>query len=104
MEDSILGSQNRYQKRTNRRGVMLALIVVALLAVIVSTRTTQLHEKNGEYITKIQELEEKLQTEKEREQELDRYKEYVSTDQFKEWAARNKLGLVYDDELILKKK
>lgn len=99
-----MGNQSRYQKRTNRKTVMLALVVVALLAVIVSTRSTQLREQNGEYTSKIEVLEEKLQAEKEREQELDEYKEYVNTDQFKEWAARNKLGLVYDDELILKKK
>ena len=100
----FLGNQSRYQKRANRRGVILALVSVALQAVIFYTRSIQLHEKNQEYISKIEKLEEKLQAEQEREQELDEYKEYVGTDQFKEWAAHNKLGLVYDDELILKKK
>lgn len=99
-----MGNQSRYQKRANRRSVMLALAVVSLLAVIVSTKSTQLHQKNEECKQQITELERQMDLQEQRKQDLDQLSTYINTDQFKERIARDKLGLIYDDELILKKK
>ena len=37
-----------------------------------------------------------------RSEELDRYSEYINTEEFAEWYAKEKLGLIHKNEIIFK--
>ena len=47
-------------------------------------------------------LEEKIAEEEARSKELDEYSEYMKTDEFAEWYAKEKLGLIHKNEIIFK--
>ena len=50
----------------------------------------------------MKELDDKMEQEEARTKEIKDYKAYVETDEYVEEVARDKLGLVYDDEVLLK--
>ncbi len=76
--------------------------VILLLAVIVSVNSIELRAKNSAYIEQEQELEKDIQAEKDRAEEIEDLEEYVGTDEYVEQTARDKLGLVYENEIIFK--
>ena len=47
-------------------------------------------------------LEESIEDEKARTEEIDELKEYMQTDEYVEEVARDKLGLVKDNEIVFK--
>ena len=47
-------------------------------------------------------LETQIKEEKDRTKEIEKYKEYVGTDAYVEDVAKEKFGLVYEDEIVLK--
>jgi cell division protein DivIC len=55
-----------------------------------------LKEKDG----KIERQNDQIDSEQQRKDEIEDYKEYVETDEFVEDTAREKLGLVYEDEIV----
>lgn len=52
----------------------------------------------------IKELQEQVDEEKQRTEELNEYKKYVQTKKFAEEIAKDKFGLIYPDEIIFKGK
>lgn len=58
--------------------------------------------KNASYESQKEELTQKLQDEELRSGEINKLKDYVNSTEFIEKMAREKLGLVYDDEIIFK--
>ena len=47
-------------------------------------------------------LEEKIAEVEARSKELDEYSEYMKTDEFADWYAKEKLGLIHKNEIIFK--
>ena len=45
-------------------------------------------------------MEEQLEAEKQREEELDELEEYVGTDEYVEDVARDKMGMIKENEII----
>ena len=92
--------------RRNIKGYGISVVVV-LLAVLMVTGITgyriyQMSEKQEAYLKKINDLENKIEAEKMRSEELNKLKIYVQTKDYIEDVAKEKLGLVNPDELILK--
>lgn len=52
------------------------------------------------YDARAAELSEKIEAEKERTEEIENTKEYMQTDEYAEQVAREKLGLVKDNEIV----
>ena len=52
------------------------------------------------YNSKASALEKSIESEKDRTKEIDAEKEYMKTDEYVEEAAREKLGLVKDNEIV----
>ncbi len=91
-------------RRDSRMRISLYLVVfvVVLLMVVVSVRTygfrKQLDEKRA-YIT---ELQTNIAAEEARAEEIEEYKKYTQTRGYIEKIAKEKLGLVYDGEIVFR--
>ena len=77
-------------------------MVVLSLAVVVNIGASSLREKDLEYEAKEKNLEQTLADEEERALQLEEYRIYVQTKQYVEKIAKEKLGLVNKDEILLK--
>lgn len=76
--------------------------VVLSLAVVVNLRGGSLSAKDLEYQIKEENLERQVEEEKARAEELEEQRIYVQTKQYIEKTAKEKLGLVNPDEILLK--
>lgn len=96
---------SRYQrKKKNKAGrASIACIVIFLLAVM-SIQIMRLYDKNQEYVAREAELNEQLEEETERQNQIADYEDYIGSQQYVEDTAKSKLGLVYDNEIIFKEK
>lgn len=76
--------------------------VVISLAVVVNIGAASLREKDLEYQVREKNLEKTLAKEQARSAELEEYRVYVQTKQYVEKIAKEKLGLVKEDEILFK--
>lgn len=98
--------KRRQRKRTqNYRRSMLGIITVLLLLVmVVSVNSITLRAKEKEYQAQQIELAQQIEEEKARAKEIDELEKYVGTDEYVEEVAKDKLGLVHENEIIFKAK
>ena len=86
----------------NRLSMWLAAVVVGILIVVILVACAglvrRLHSKNE----RIAELNGEIVKEEQRAQDIEEYKEYTQTREYIEEVAREKLGLVYEGEVIFK--
>lgn len=100
-EDSMV--RKKHRKNWNSRLPLLGItLVVGVLAFAVGIRSQSLREKEQTYLMREDTLNRQIEQESERTEELDERKVYVKTKQYIEEVAREKLGLVDPDEIILK--
>ncbi len=101
-----MARRNRRRKKSSRRQSPIAslLIVVAVVVVCLAavTRTMALKKESralaeNEYI-----LEQRLEEVKQESVRLDAEASYMQTNQYIEDVAKDKLGLVYPDEIVIK--
>ncbi len=91
------------KKRFRRHLGSLAIVgVVILLLVFVSIGSLSLRVSNEKKQERIEELEKQIAEEEEKAEELEEYGKYVQTKKYAEEVAKEKLGLVYEDEIIFK--
>lgn len=96
----------RRQRRKQNSGVgilAISIMVFGLFAVI-AYKGEELKVKNEAYIAKEADLMARIRSEQERTEELREYSKYVKTKKYIEEVAREKLGLIYEDEIIFKAK
>jgi cell division protein DivIC len=80
---------------------MAAIAFVALVLLVgLIGRSQELSERLAVYDAKAASLEQSLEEETERTAEIDALKEYMQTDDYAEEVAREKLGLVKDNEIV----
>lgn len=94
--------KNRLQR--HKASVLGISAVILLLVAVVSVSSISLQAKNQAYMAQEAELEEKIQEEEERSEEIADLEEYVGTDEYVEQTAKDKLGLIYENEIIFKRK
>ena len=87
--------------RQNRPGIILVFLVVVVLMLVVVVNNHNLKKKLEVYKEKEQMLTEQIEEEKERTKEIEEYTKYTKTKKYIEEIAREKLGLVYEDEIII---
>ncbi len=88
------------KKRQNRLGMILVTLVVIMLFVVILVKSIDLKEKKAAYDEKEIALEQQIEDEKARTDELIEYEKYTKTAKYVEEIAKEKLGLVYEDEII----
>ena len=85
--------------------------IVAITAVIILLCGTGIHfivhgmalkKSNDAYKVQEEELQTQIDAEKERSEEINKLKKYVGTDEYIEEVAREKLGLVKENEILFR--
>lgn len=90
------------KKRQNRLGMFLVLMVVLMLLVVVSVKSVELRQKLEAYQAEEKALQEQIDAENARTQEIEEYRKYTQTKKYVEEVAKEKLGLVNEGEIIYK--
>lgn len=98
----IVAGRMAARRRANRKWIMLALAAVLFLSVMTWIAGNSLAEQTSENLARQKYLQEQIDQEKARSEELDRYSEYINTEEFAEWYAKEKLGLIHKNEIIFK--
>lgn len=91
------------RRKKSSTGIGTIAFVVLILFAIVSYSRIGLEERHDEAQIKINRLEAKIEKQQERQIEINNLRAYVQTKSYIEEIAREKLGLVYEDELIFKR-
>ncbi len=92
------GRRNRH----NRTAKLLIGFVVVLLLVVTGIKCNELRQRRDFYVEREQQLTAQIQAEEERAKEIAEYETYTQTKAYIEEIARNKLGLVYEGEILFK--
>ncbi len=94
--------RSRHDKAVNRMTLVGITLVVVSLAVAINLRGTSLKAKDLEYQVKEANLIRQVEEEQDRSEELEERRIFVQTKQYIEQVAKEKLGLVNPDEILLK--
>ncbi len=98
----VLESKYERQQRLKRQrysgilGFVLACVLIVIIGVTLWVSKQSLIEKNEEYEAQ------KINEQKQRSEDIEEYKKYVQTKKFAEDIAKNKFGLIYPDEIVIK--
>lgn len=97
------GRRVAYRKRNqNRLSMFLVTLVVLMIVVVVAVKSVELQDKIDAKAREEQQLDEQIADEKERAEEIEEFGKEVQTKGYIENVAREKLGLVYEDEILFK--
>jgi len=94
--------QNTGKKKKRKNGLKIIAVAVLVLFAVITYSSVELQAEKRALEKQKAELEEQLQTEQERSEELEDKKAYMQTVRYIEEVARKVLGLVYPDETILR--
>lgn len=92
-----------YRKRhQNRFSMFLVTLVVLMIMIVVAIDSVQLNKKIDEQAAKEIELIAQQEAEAARAEEIEEYRKYTQTKAYVEEVAKDKLGLVYEGEILFK--
>ena len=81
---------------------MPVLIVIAALFFVVLFKGLELRQKNIVYAERKEKLEQELARETERTQEIEEYRAYVNTDEYKREVLREKFNYADKNEIVFR--
>ena len=90
------------KKRQNKASMILVTIVVMMMLIVVTVKSVELRGKREAYALRESELREEIAAEEARTEEIEEYGKYTQTKKYVEEVAKDKLGLVYEGEIIFK--
>lgn len=82
--------------------MLLVSMVVLILAGVVAVKSVELRQKKEVYAAREAALEQQIELEQARTEEIEEYRKYTQTKAYVEEVAKDKLGLVYQGEIIFK--
>ncbi len=98
-------ARRRHEKKESIRERLFfpigLLFFVGVLAGLTNMRSADLREQEQSYIEREAKLQEQIDAEHERTEELEQRKKYVGTKQYIEEVARDRLGLIDPDEILI---
>lgn len=92
----------RRRKNENRLGMSMAFLAIVMIVAVVGINSISLKQKQAKYIAREQELQQQIDAETARSEQLKELETYTKTKKYAEEVAKDKLGLVYDNEIIFK--
>lgn len=90
------------KRRQNRFSMFLVTLVVLMLMIVVAVKSVELKSKIAVVEAKEQQLLTQIEDEETRAQEIEEYRKYTQTKAYMEEVAKDKLGLVYEGEILFK--
>ena len=99
-----MARRRQRRKRESKVGILAISFMVLGLFAVIAYKGEELKIKNEAYIAKEAALMAQIQEEQERTEELREYSKYIKTKKYIEEVAREKLGLIYEDEIIFRAK
>lgn len=92
------------KKRINQNGIAMLSItfVVGVLFIAMMTMSLNLQQQISDCKTEMKEVQSQIDEENERTKKIDETKERMDTDEYVAEVAREKLGLVKDNEIVFK--
>lgn len=97
-------SKKSVGRKKNGAGRIPFLCIGVFLVLVLSVQMVRLYQKNEALIQEEQSKQEELQQQQQRQEELSEQEQYIQSDEYKEKVAKDKLGLVYDNEIIFREK
>lgn len=88
------------KRRQNRLGMVLVTGVVVSLCLVLMFSMMSLKKKRDGYVERQESLEQQIEAENKRAEDLVEYEKYTKTAAYVEEVAKDKLGLVYEDEIV----
>lgn len=88
------------KKKQNRFAMLLVTAVLFMLIAIVSIKGSDLKQESEEYAKQEDEWESKIASEEDRSDDIEEYAKYTQTRKYIEEVAKEKLGLVYDNQIV----
>lgn len=88
--------------RENKVARLLINFIIVLLVLVVSIKSYELYNKRADYREREAQLEEEIAFEKDRAEQIAEYEKYTQTKAYVEEVARDRLGLVYEGEILFK--
>lgn len=85
---------------SNRRGMAAIAFIVMVLLVGLLVQSQKLSLQNRQYEARKAELQQQINDEELRAGEIENLHDYVNSKEYIEKVAREKLGLVYEDEIL----
>lgn len=92
--------KKKKMQKTTRISMHIITAVVMVFFCLLTYKTVSLKEQVAEYEAKMEDYQKDIQNLEEEREHIEAMKEYVKTDRYVEKVAREKLGLVYEDEVI----
>lgn len=82
--------------------MLLVTTVVLMMLLVVTVKSVELRERRSTYMAREEALLQEIEAEQARTEEIEEYGKYTQTKKFVEEVAKEKLGLVYEGEIIFK--
>ena len=102
-----MGNSKKKKKRRKVGYESLGMLAIALVVLVLlgglMLKSNDLKERLTGYDAKAATLQQQIEDEQTRTEEIDKLKKYMETDEYAEEVAREKLGLVKDNETVFKK-
>ena len=95
-------SRQKKNRIRNRLGLFSIMLVTLVLLGVFLLQTNDLREKIAAYDEQTASLQEQLEEEQKRTEEIEDTKAYMQTDEYAEEVARNRLGLVKENEIVFR--
>lgn len=90
------------RRRENKFAIFSITLVVAMLLSVIAIDGARLMKKQDEYAAQEKELQTQIDSENKRTADLKEFDKYTKTKKYAEEIAKEKLGLVYGDEIVFK--
>ena len=97
-----MAGKKRKLSNSNRRGMVAISAVVMILLVGLLVQSQKLITQNRQYETRKSELQQQISDEELRAGEIANLQDYMTSKEYIEKIARDKLGLVYADEILFR--
>ena len=96
------GMTGRTDREQNRMSMLLSVMIVLILLAVIAVSGLSLYGKLRANEARKAQLQEEIAREQERTQQIEEYREYTKTNEFIQEIARQKLGLVYEGEVVFR--